>query len=175
MRSTTAAIVMVVFASLSHAGLTSAQELRGFAGAGLVSDVNDNRFPGFGGGVLFDLPTGWLTAGAQGEMFVSWPYVAGRGAVFGQVNPLRRGVVRPVFLAGYGFGVSEGPMIGGGVELRPPDRRIGFRVTVEDYMARVDGLDCVSLGYSPSYCAAELRGGRPYTEHQLTVRVALLF
>jgi hypothetical protein len=175
MRNTTAAAVLVIFASLSQARPTSAQEVRGFAGAGVMSDLNDDRFPAFGGGVLFDLPTSWLTAGAQGEMFLSWPYVAGRGAVFGQVNPVRRGVVRPVFLAGYGFGLSEGPMIGGGVELRLPHRRIGLRAIVEDYMARVDGFDCVSLGYSPSYCDAGLRGGRPYTEHQITVRIGLLF
>ena len=175
MKNQAAVVILVVFAALSHGEPTGAQELSGFAGAGMVSDVNDQRFPAFGGGVLLDLPTWWISAGTQGEMFVSWPYVAGRGAVFGQLNAVRRRAVRPFFLAGYGFGESAGSIIGGGVELRLRDRRIGLRASVEDYLTAVQGFDCASLGYTQSHCDEQLHAGRPYIGHQLTLRLGLMF
>ena len=174
MKNRAAVVILVVLAPLIHVQPIGAQELRGFAGAGTVWDLNDGRFPAVAGGVRLDLPTWWFSAGAQGEMFVSWPYVAGRGAVFGQVNAVRRGAVRPFFLAGLGFGESAGPMVGAGVELRLRDR-IGLRASVEDYLARVQGFDCSALGYTQSYCDANLHGGRSYIGHQLAVRLGLLF
>lgn len=169
------AAVVVILLSLVCVPPAGAQQVRGFAGAGMVSDLNEQRFPAVSGGVLVDLPSSWFTAGAQGEMFISWPYVAGRGALFGQVNVVRRGTIRPFFLAGYGFGEDAGPLIGGGVEFRLPDRRVGLRVSVEDYLARVEGFDCATLGYEQSYCDATAHGGRPYTGHRVAVRVGLLF
>lgn len=169
------AFVAVMVAGVGLAPRAEAQEWRGFANAGVMSDVNEQRFPSFAGGVLFDLPTSWVSAGAQGEVFVSWPYAAGRGAVFGQANVVRRGAVRPFLLAGYGWGESAGMMFGGGVEVRVPNRRIGLRATVEDYVTQVAGFDCGYLGYSQSYCDQSLRGGRAYAVHQLAVRVGIVF
>jgi hypothetical protein len=118
---------MSVLALLAVAPGASAQEIRGFASAGVTSDVNDQRFPAFGGGVLVDLGQPWLSAGAQGETFVSWPYFA------------------------------AGPMFGGGVELRAPNQRLGFRFAVEDYVVRFNGFE----------------GSR--TGHQVALRAAILF
>jgi hypothetical protein len=142
------------------AGVRSApaQELRGFAGAGVMSDVNSQHVPAFGGGALVDVGQPWISAGAQGEAFVSWPYFAGRGTVFGQGNLMRRGAVRPFLLAGAGFGETAGPMFGGGVEMRPRDGRLGFRVAVEDYISDI----------TPYV-------GEGFTAHQVTVRIAVVF
>ena len=77
-------------------------------------------------------------------------------------------------LGGIGFGESDGPMIGGGVELRALNRRLGVRVTVEDYLLRIDGLPCESFGLH-SYCESNPRQARGYVDHQLAVRVGVLF
>src|SRR5215207_933514 len=139
---------LVIAAALDSGRPLQAQEVRGFAGAGVASDLN-SRYPALGGGMLVDLPSSWFSAGAEGDMFISWPYVAGRGALFGQANVMRRRAVRPFVLAGYGWGESAGPMIGGGVEMRVRGR-FGVRATVEDYLVR--------LG---------LHGGRAETRHQI--------
>ena len=151
-----AAVTVFAFvAGTTHSA--SAQEVRGFATAGVTSDVNDQRFPAFGGGAIVDLGQPWVSAGAQGEVFVSWPYFAGRGAVFGQGNLAPKKLVRPFVLAGLGFGEEAGPMFGGGVEVRPPNQRIGFKVTVEDYVIRINGFE----------------GAR--TGHQVAIRAGILF
>lgn len=142
---------------LAGAARTSAQEVRGFASAGYSSDLNDQRYPAFGGGVLVDLGQPWVSAGAQGETFVSWPYFAGRGTFFGQGNLLPKGPVRPFVLGGVGFGEDGGPMFGAGVELRPSNERLGWRIAVEDYVRRYTAFD------------------GPKTGHQVAVRVGILF
>ena len=143
---------------LAGAAPISAQEIRGFASAAASSDVNHQHYPAFGGGVIADLGQPWLSAGAQGEVLVSWPYFAGRGAIFGQGNLAPKGAVRPFVLAGIGFGEEGGPMFGGGVELRAPNQRIGLRVAVEDYVVRFQGYQ------------------RPWaTGHQVAVRAGILF
>jgi len=167
-------LALVMAAALTPGRPLHAQEVRGFAGAGVASDLN-SRYPAFGGGVLVDLPSSWLSAGVEGDVFVSWPYFGGRGAMFGQVNVVGRRAVRPFVLAGYGWGESAGPMIGGGIELRVPGRRLGLRATVEDYLVRLGGFDCGSLGYTQSYCDAELHGGRAETRHQIATRFSLSF
>src|SRR5258705_10296833 len=148
---------MSVLALLAAAPGASAQEIRGFASAGVTSDVNDQRFPAFGGGVLVDLGQPWVSAGAQGETFVSWPYFGGRAAVFGQGNLAPKKAVRPFVLAGVGFGEGAGPMFGGGVELRAPNQRLGFRFAVEDYVVRLNGFEGSGTG------------------HQVALRAAILF
>ena len=168
----TMAIAVLTFLWLSQPA--AAQDLRGFVTAGTVSDLNDQRFPAFGGGVAVDLGTPWVSAGAQGEVFVSWPYYAGRGGLFVQGNVLGRRAIRPFILAGFGDGEYAGPMIGAGIELRPHGH-LGLRATVEDYLGRVEGFDCAAYGVSRSGCDAYLHGGQPYTFHQLTLRVGLLF
>ena len=50
-------------------------------------------------------------------------------------------------------------MIGGGVELRALDRRLGVRVSIEDYLLRIDGLPCESFGLQ-SYCESNPRQAR---------------
>jgi hypothetical protein len=166
---------LVVIATVAAAGRLGAQDLRGFVAAGVVSDPNGQRFRGFGGGVLIDLGQPWVSAGGQGEMLVSWPYFAGRGAVFAQGNILRRGPLRPFVVGGMGFGESAGPMSGAGVDVRPGSRQIGVRAAVEDYLDHVAGFDCAAYGYSQASCDAYLRGGRAYTGHQVTFRIGVLF
>jgi hypothetical protein len=157
-------------AALSAGGPLHAQELRGFAGAGVSSDIN-SRYPAFGGGVLFGPPTSWLSVGVEGDVFVSWPYFGGRGAVFGQANVMRRSSVRPFVLAGYGWGESAGPMIGGGLELRVHGR-FGLRASVEDYLVRLPVFGCGSLDPQAN---CDPHGSRLDTSHQLATRFSLLF
>ena len=174
MTNTIGAVVLVMVTVLSHGRPAGAQEVRGFAGAGVASDLN-SRYPAAGGGVLLELPGSWVAAGAEGDIFTSGGYFGGRGAAFGQVNVIRRGTVRPFGLAGYGWGESGGPMIGAGVDVRFPGRRLGLRASVEDYLVQVGGFDCASLGYTQSYCDANLKGGRAYTGHQVAMRFGILF
>lgn len=167
-------IVVVVLAAVS-AGEREAhgQAVRPFAGAAIATEMNDHHFPAVGGGVVVDLPGSWFSAGAHGEALVSWPYFAGRGAVFGQLRVVRRRTITPLALAGYGFGEAAGPMFGGGVEIRSPGSRFGLRVTIEDYLARVGRSDCA--WEEQQFCDDYLNGGRAYTVHQLSLRVAFLF
>ena len=60
------------------------------------------------------------------------------------------------------------------MELRPLNRRLGVRVSIEDYLSRIDGLPCESFGLR-SYCEANPRAAHGYLEHQVTVRVGVLF
>ena len=163
------------FATLSCAQTASAQNLRGFAGAGAMQDVNSEQFPAFGGGVLIDMGTPWISAGAQGEAFVSWPYFGGRGSVFGQGNVMPKRVVRPFVLAGVGFVESSGPLFGGGVEVGPQGGRLGLRIAVEDYVRPVRGFACTAYGLSAGECAGFPDGGNDYTAHQVTFRVGVVF
>ena len=157
-------VVMLLLATLgAGARGAHAQIVSGFAGVSLASEMNGQHFPALGGGVVVDLPGSWLSAGAQGETLVSWPYFGGRGALFGQVRIGGRRTIAPLALAGYGFGEAAGPMFGGGVELRSPAARFGLRATVEDYVARVNGFDFNENGV------------RLYSAHQLSLRIAFLF
>ncbi|HMC76673.1 MAG TPA: hypothetical protein VKH34_06060, partial [Vicinamibacterales bacterium] len=68
---------------------------------------------------------------------VSWPYFAGRGALFAQGNLAPKDQpVRPFLLAGYGFGEETGTILGGGVEVRSRGSRLGLRLAIEDHMQR---------------------------------------
>ena len=129
-----------VLAVLAAAPCASAQSARGFA---------------FGGGAVVDLGQPWVSAGAQGEAFMSWPYFAGRGAVFAQGNLLAHKPVRPFVLAGVGFGEDGGTLVGAGLELRSPGTRIGLRVTVEDYFTRPSRR----YGQQPAVNRIALRAG----------------
>jgi hypothetical protein len=88
---------------------------------------------------------------------------AGRGAVFAQGNLLARKPVRPFVLAGVGFGEDGGTLVGAGLEVRSPDTRIGFRVTVEDYVARRSGL----YGQLPAVHRIGSAGSDPITRRRL--------
>jgi hypothetical protein len=128
-----AVAIAVLLLAASAASPASAQDLRGFAGGGVAGTVNSEHFPIFGGGAVADVAQPWISVGGQGEVLISWPYFAGRGAVFGQANLVVRKSLRPFVLVGTGFGEESGPfMFGGGVELRAPNSRYGFRVSVED-------------------------------------------
>ena len=162
--------VIVFLATVAGVRCASAQDLRGFVNGGVMSDLNNQHFPAVAGGALVDLGQPWISAGAQGEVFMSWPYFGGRGAIFGQGNVVHKGPIRPFVLAGVGWGESAGPMFGGGVEVGPRESRIGLRVAVEDYLARVGGFQCVAFG-----CEGFPHAGRAYTGHQVTVRVGVLF
>jgi hypothetical protein len=137
-----------------------AQHLRGFASVAVAGDSNGTRYPAFGGGVIIDAGQPWVSVGGQGEALVSWPYVAGRGAVFAQGNLARKNQpIRPFLLAGCGFGEETGTILGGGVEVRSPVSGIGLRLTIEDHMLRPRGYHLYNLP----------------TQHQVGFRVGILF
>jgi hypothetical protein len=160
-----AAVAVVFAATVAIAPGASAQEVtfRGFADAGQGSTVNGSKFGTFGGGLVVDLGQPWFSAGAQGEALTSGGYYAGRGAVFGQVNPLGRSPFRPFVLGGYGFGEEAGPLVAAGLEVRPAGGRLGFRLAVEDYMTR-----------GGRYGAQGQRLGEE-TRHQVSVKVGVMF
>lgn len=152
----------------------AAQPLLGFGTFSINSDLNGQVFNGVSGGILIDLAHSWVSVGAEADLFVAWPYFAGRGGPVAQLNFLRRAPVRVFALSGLSWGEQAGPMIGGGVELWTK-RRVGFRATVQDYLARVEGIDCAHFGIDSQYCAASFHGGRPYTAHQPTVQVGIVW
>ena len=158
----------IVSAVLVASGSASAQEVRGFAAAGIMRTVNAETHPVVGGGATVDLGTPWLSAGGQAETFFSWPYFGGRGAVFGQMNILPKGPIRALAIVGAGFGEDAGPLIGGGVEFRPAGQRLGGRITVEDYLTSVTPFVCPTTGAACGF-ASDRRA------HQLAVRAGILF
>jgi hypothetical protein len=162
---TPVAAVTLSVCCLTAASTASAQDARGFVGAAVSSNISHDHYAGVGGGVTIDLGTPWISAGGQGEALVSWPYFAGRGALFAQGNLAHTARFRPFVLGGYGFGEDAGPLVGGGVELREPQTRYGFRISVEDYVVRYDAA-------YESYVA-----GHPVTRtgHQVAIRASLLF
>jgi hypothetical protein len=166
-----AALIMLA-TTMGHS-VVSAQDLRGFATGGVTSDVNHQRFPSMAGGLVLNVGQPWLSVGAQGETFWLWPYFAGRGTVFGQGNLTSKGRIRPFVLGGAGFGVYGGPMVGGGVEIRQANRRLGVRVTVEDYLSQISEFDCAPG--SLRHCGTTSRETRSHLEHQVALRVGLLF
>jgi hypothetical protein len=106
---------------------------------------------------VFDLINSWVSVGGQGDLFVSDGYMAGRAGPIGQFNFIRHRALRPFVIGGVAGGENDGPMVGSGMELWARDR-IGFRVSAQDYVARIAG--------SPTL----LGGGTPYTRHQLSVQ-----
>jgi len=167
-------IAMVAVAvSFAGPGPAAAQQRSVFVMAGISSDVNDQHFPGIGGGVLFDVSS-WISVGGRGDIFFSGGYVAGRGGPITQVSLLRHRPVRPFVLGGYTWGEEAGPMLGAGVEVGFRTG-IGFRVSVQDYLTQVRGTDCGFLGMPQSYCETLPHAGRPYTGHQPSVQVGLVW
>ena len=171
-----AMLVATVVAAMGFAGprQAAAQQPRGFIMFGISSDVNDQHFPGIGGGVLFDLAKSWVSVGGQGDIFFSNGYVAGRGGPIAQANLTRHRAFRPFAIGGFGWGEESGPMFGAGIDVASRGR-IGFRASVQDYLQQVGGFDCRVLGYSQSYCDANLHGGRPYTPHQPSVQLGIVW
>ena len=167
-------ILGVVVSLTTLASTASAQNVRGFVSGGVISDVNHDSFPSVGGGMVVNLGQPWVAAGVQAETFWQWPYFAGRVALFGQGNIVPRGRFRPFVLAGYGFGETAGTLVGGGIEFRPLHHRAGLRISVEDYLVRIRGLDCGSFGLQ-SYCDANPRAARGYIGHQVAVRAGVTF
>ena len=169
------AMLIAVMTTLAVAGASrvSAQQPQGFVTGGISTGENDERFPTVGGGVLFDVARGWVSAGAQGDLFFSNGYVAGRGGVLAQANVIRRRAVRPFVVGGFGWGEDAGPTFGAGIEVW--SGRVGFRASVQDYRTHVLGFDCLSLGYTQAYCDANLRGGKPYTQHQPSVQFGIVW
>jgi hypothetical protein len=153
---------LAVLLIASICGRAAAQDARGYVGASFSSNVNQDRYAGVGAGGTIDLGTPWLSAGGQGEALISWPYFAGRGALFGQANVANSSPYRPFVMVGAGLGEEAGFLLGAGVEMRQRGSRYGFRVNVEDYLTRYD-----------SYAGAGPAIAR--TGHQVVVRGSLLF
>lgn len=154
-----AAVMLTVFADLG-----SAQDARGFLGAAVSSSVNREWYAAVGGGMTIDLGTPWLSGGGQAEALISLPYVAGRGAIFGQFNVIPRSHIRPFVLGGAGFGEDSGRLVGAGIEFRDRANRYGFRMTVEDYLTRYE-----------TYSAPPVTRSSVVTGHQIAIRGAMLF
>jgi hypothetical protein len=159
-RLLTVAIALMVLASARPA---SAQAVRGWAFTGKTSDINAQNVAAAGGGVLAEIGQPWLLGGLQGEALFQLPYVAGRGAAFAEGRILPKSPYRPFVMAGVGFGEDAGPLIGGGVEVGAPNSRWGLRMSVEDYVRRVN---IYSFGLPTS--ASELR-------HQVALRFGITF
>jgi hypothetical protein len=66
-------------------------------------------------------------------------------------------------MGGVGFGEDAGPLIGGGLEVGAPNSRLGLRMSVEDYVRRVN---VYSFGIASG--DSELR-------HQVAVRFGMTF
>ena len=124
----------VVVLSVAAAGPAAAQ-VEGYVTGGAHQDVNAQRFSGAGGGVL--LTAKWLSVGAQGDAFFSPPYIAGRFTPFLQGNLFDIRGIRPFVQVGKGYGEFAGTMYGAGVDYRPGLRRVGVRVSVQSYAARM--------------------------------------
>ena len=170
------AMLIAVMTTLAVAGPSqvSAQQPQGFVTGGISPGENEGEgFPTIGGGVLFDVVRGWVSVGAQGDLFFSNGYVAGRGGVLAQANVIRHRAVRPFVVGGYGWGEDAGSTFGGGIEVW--SGRVGFRASVQDYRTHVLGFDCLYFGYTQSYCDANFRGGKPYTVHQPSVQVGIVW
>jgi hypothetical protein len=170
-----------VAVALALAGLSAvtpriamAQPLRGLGNLSINSDLNGQVFTGVSGGVLLDLAHAWLSAGAEGDLFISWPYFAGRGGPIVQVNLVRHAPVRIFAIAGMSWGEQAGPMFGGGIEVWTQGR-FGLRATVQDYLASVAGFDCGYYGLDPASCDSNFHGGRSFTGHQPTVRIGVVW
>jgi hypothetical protein len=159
-RLLTAAIALVLLVSARSA---SAQVVRGWAFTGRTSDINAQNFPAAGGGVLAEIGQPWLLVGLQGEALFQLPYVAGRGAAFAEGRILPKSPYRPFVMGGVGFGEDAGPLIGGGLEVGAPNSRWGLRVSVEDYVRRVN---VYSFGIASG--GSELR-------HQVALRFGITF
>jgi hypothetical protein len=156
-------IAVIASVLLTSARPAAAQAVRGWAFTGRTTDINAQNFPAAGGGVLTEVGQPWLLAGLQGEALFHLPYVAGRGAVFAQGRILPKSPYRPFVLGGIGFGEDAGPMIGGGIEVGAPNSRWGLRMSVEDYVRRVD---IYSFGLATG--GSELR-------HQVALRFGITF
>lgn len=166
---------LLVAAFLCAAPRTAAaQQLLGFAAFTINRDVNGSQYAGAAGGVLVDVARSWISLGAQGDLFVSIPYVAGRGGPLVQLNIVRHERIRVFGIGGMGWGEQEGPMFGGGLDVWP-SRRVGIRATVQDYLVRIQGFDCATLGYDRTYCDASLHGGSTYTGHQPSFQIGVIW
>ena len=159
-RLLTASIAIVLLTSVRPA---SAQPVRGWAFTGKTSDINAQNFAAAGGGVLVEVAQPWLLAGIQGEALFQLPYVAGRGAVFAEGRVLPKSPYRPFVLGGIGFGEDAGPLIGAGIEVGAPNSRWGLRMSVEDYVRRVN---IYSFG---------LTTGASETRQQVALRFGITF
>ena len=159
-RLLSAAIALVLLASARPA---SAQAVRGWAFTGKTSDINGQNFAAAGGGLLVDLGQPWLLAGAQAEALFQLPYVSGRGAAFAEGRIMPKSPYRPFILGGMGFGQDAGPLIGAGFEVGAPNSRWGLRLSVEDFLRRVD---IYSLGVATG--GSEVR-------HQIALRFGITF
>jgi hypothetical protein len=173
MKRIAAALAVVAFLGAMPRGVL-AQPLRGFTTVSINGEQNGQTFSGASGGVLLDLADAWLSVGAEADLFVAWPYFAGRVGPLVQVNVVRHAPVRVFAIAGHSWGEQAGPMIGGGVEFRTR-RRVGFRATVQDYLARVPAIDCSRFGIDPQHCNASFHGGQSWVLHQPTVQFGLVW
>jgi hypothetical protein len=124
-----------VFAVLCLGAVPAFAQVEGYVTGGLHRDVNSQQFTGAGGGVL--LTAKWISVGAQGDAFFSPPYVAGRFTPFLQGNLFDVRGVRPFVQVGKGYGEFAGTMYGVGVDYRPGLSRVGLRVSVQVYAARL--------------------------------------
>ena len=126
--------IVAVCLTLAAAAPATAQVER-FVFAGAHQDVNRERFAGAGGGVL--LTAKWVSLGAQGDVFFSLPYVAGRLTPFVQGNVFNIDGIRLFLQVGKGYGEIKGGMYGGGLDFRPHGSRVAVRASLQTYLAEM--------------------------------------
>jgi hypothetical protein len=149
---------------------SSAQKLHPFLTAGLHSD-GYGHFAGVGGGGVYDFAHAWVSAGAEGDVFFSGGYAAGRAGPIVQLNILQDRSIRPFAISGYKWGEGHGAVVGGGMEFRPGTRP-GFRVSIEDIVNRV-GRPLCGPPYPP--CSALPNGGNAYFRHAVSAQFGVVF
>jgi hypothetical protein len=116
--------VLTVLASWLLPPIALAQRLEGVATAGVHHCCTGGRAVGVGGGVLVAVNPTWLSVGATADLFAAPPYFVGRVTLLAQGNLLSHRTIRPFVLAGGSFGqYAAGPMLGGGIDIRPTPAR----------------------------------------------------
>jgi len=128
--------VMAIVWGATGASPVAAQERHYFVTGGFSRSINDELFPGVGGGVLVELPGSWVSVGARGDVLFSGGYAAGRGGPIAQVALVRRRSARPFVMAGFAWGEEAGPMLGAGIDVWSRGRT-GFRASFQDYVTNV--------------------------------------
>ena len=115
---------------------SSAQHVTRFGGVVVTTTVNGEQIAGVGGGAAIDLMGSWVSVGGQADLLTKNGYIAGRGGPIAQANLFRRGAFRVFGIGGVLWGVEDGPLFGGGVEVWSAGR-LGFRATVHDSTTKI--------------------------------------
>jgi hypothetical protein len=166
-------VIAAVMILIAQPRTLQAQAFTGFLTGGTTKDLNDERFPTIGSGLLVEFLDGWVAGGGQLDIMFSLPYAAGRGGPLFQGSVLQTHGVRLFGLLGYFAGEDSGTNIGGGIEWRPRGQDIALRATAQDTLQRVGGFNCTGYGITRADCDLYFRGGRSWTGHEPSFHVGI--